>query len=315
MTPSTDHGLHVVLGAGPAGTTLVEELASRGERVRHVSRSGIATSPPGVETARGDVSTPDGAVAATEGASVVYHAVNVDYHRQVRTMPAIAEAVLTAARTHDAKLVVLDTLYPYGTADGGHITERTPWSATSEKGRMRADLDRRYLRAHTDGEVRVALGRSADFFGPRVLNSTLGGAFFPAALRGEPAMALGDISLTHSYSFIADTARGLAELGVRDDGDGRVWHLPTAPAVSTRRVHRIVEELLGRPLHVEVLDRPVAFGPFDERFMAEYAELFYQHRIPQNMVSRDFEEAFSTSPTPLPKALAATIAWYRDAGQ
>lgn len=306
-------GTHVVLGAGPAGTTLAHELATRGLPVRHVDRNAITGSPPGVETVRADISTPAAATAATEGAAVIYHAVNVAYHLQVEVMPRIAAAVLAAATAHGAKLVVLDTLYPYGTADGEHITEQTPWAATSRKGTMRAELDREYLRAHAAGRARVALGRSADFFGPRVLSSTLGGAFFPAALAGEPVMAMGDISLPHSYSYIPDIARGLAQLGIADDADGRVWHLPTVPAVSTAEVHRIVADLLGRPVRVEVLDRPVARGPFDEVFMAEYAEMFYQHQVPQHMVSAPFEAAFGIHPTPLRTALAATIAWYRDA--
>ena len=154
------------------------------------------------------------------------------------------------------------------------------------------------------------LGRSADFFGPGVINSTLGGAFFPGALTGTPALGLGDLTLPHSYTYIRDVARGLVTLGTDDRGDGRVWHLPTNPAVSTDTVHEIVEEITGQPLVVEVMTEPVAHGPFDAQFMAEYAEMFYQHRIAQNMVSTDFESTFGVHPTPLREALAATLAWY-----
>lgn len=302
--------LHVVLGAGPAGTAIAAELAGRGFRVRHVDRRAIEPADDRIETIQADLSDPEAAVAATEGATTIYHAVNVAYHLQVEVLPGIADAILTAARTHGARLVVLDTLYPYGTAGGEAITEETPWATTSRKGRLRADLDRRYLNAHAAGEVRVALGRAADFFGPGVVFSTLGGAFFPGALSGEPALAFGDIDLPHSYSFIRDVARGLVTLGTDERGDGRIWHLPTNPAVSTAQVHRFVEESTGRPLHLEVLDEPVAYGPFDEQFMSEYAEMFYQHQIPQNMISADFERTFDVHPTPWRDALGETIAWY-----
>ena len=302
--------LHVVLGAGPAGTTLAAELADRGLRVRHVDRKQLEPVRPGVETVQADLSTAEAATAATEGAAVVYHAVNVAYHLQVPLLPGIAEAVLAAVRTHGARLVVLDTLYPYGAADGEAITEQTPWAATSRKGRLRADLDRRYLAAHASGEARVVLGRSADFFGPGVLASTLGGAFFPGALTGGPALALGDIDLPHSYTYIGDVARGLATLGTDDRGDGSVWHLPTVPARTTAEVHALVEEITGRPLQVEVMAEPRAYGPFDEQFMAEYAEMFYQHLVPQNVVSTAFETTFGVRPTPLREALAATVDWY-----
>ncbi|MDF0530988.1 NAD-dependent epimerase/dehydratase family protein [Tsukamurella sp. 8F] len=307
------HGdLHVVLGAGPAGTAIVRELLGRGRRVRHVNRSPIADAHEAVETAVADVSSADQACVATAGATTIYHAVNVPYHLQVAQMPRIADAVIAAGARNDARVVVLDTLYPYGEADGEAITEETPWSAISSKGRMRAELDRRYLDAHAAGHVRVALGRSADFYGPGVMNSTLGGAFFPAALSGGHAVVFGDIDLPHSYSYIRDVAAGLVDLGTADDtACGRIWHLPTVPAESTRNVIACVGRILGREVPTRIVAEPGAVGPFDEQFMREYAEMFYQHRVPQNMVSATFERAFHRSPTPLSEGLTATIDWYR----
>jgi nucleoside-diphosphate-sugar epimerase len=307
------NSLHVVLGAGPAGTAIAAELVEHGHRVRHVSRSEIPETDERIERVQADLSTPEAAIAAAEGAAVVYHAVNVPYHLQVSTLPGITEAVLAAVAHHGARLVVLDTLYPYGEADGEAITERTPWAATSRKGKLRAELDRRYLEAHDKGEASVVLGRAADFFGPSVVNSSLGGAFFPGAITGGPAVGIGDLTLPHSYTYIKDVARGLAALGADPRGDGRVWHLPTNPATSTEEVHGMVAELTGRELDVRVMSEPKAFGPFDEQFMAEYAEMFYQHVIPQNMVSADFEAAFGLRPTPWREALAATVDWYRAA--
>jgi nucleoside-diphosphate-sugar epimerase len=301
--------LHVVLGSGPAGSTLAGDLVRRGLRVRNVSRSAPKQPLDGVEYATADLSDPTQATEATAGAAVLYHCVNVPYHLQVEQMPRIAEAILAAAERHEARLVVLDTLYPYGEADGEHITEATPWAATSRKGRMRAELDRRYL----DAPVPVAAGRAADFYGPGVLNSTLAGAVFPAALQDEPVLTIGDIDLPHSYSFIGDVARGLATLGTDTRGDGRIWHLPTVPAHTTREVLDLIAKEVGHPLKQHNLAKAEPYGPFDATFMAEYAEMFYQHTTPQNMVSAAFEEAFGVHPTPLPEGIAQTVAWYRAA--
>jgi nucleoside-diphosphate-sugar epimerase len=304
------HHLHVVLGAGPAGTATAAELAARGHRVRHVSRGEIPHVDARIERRRADVSTPEAAIAATEGAAVIYHAVNVPYHLQIDALPGITEALIAAASHHDARLVVLDTLYPYGTADGEAITERTPWAATSRKGRMRAALDERYLEAHRGGEARTVMARAADFFGPGVFNATFGGAFFPGAITGSPSLAIGDITLPHSYTYIKDVAAGLASLGADEAGDGRVWHLPTNPAVPTADLHRIVESITGRPLQIELITEAVPYGPFDKQFMDEFAEMFYQYEIPQNMVSAAFETAFGVRPTPMRRALEETVAWY-----
>ncbi|MFE8922651.1 NAD-dependent epimerase/dehydratase family protein [Streptomyces rochei] len=303
---------HTVLGSGPAGTALARELVRRGHRVRLVDRKGDGPALEGVERFAADVSTAEGARAAIGAAAVVYHCVNVGYHLQTEVMPRVQEAVLAAVGEAGARLVVLDTLYPYGETGGAVMTEDSPWQATSRKGRMRAELDERYLSAHREGTARVVLGRSADFVGPGVLNSSLGAAVFPAALTGGEVAGLGDIDLPHSYTDIRDVAAGLATLGERPEGDGRVWHLPTAPAVSTREIHAMIEERVGRPLNVVVVAEPRPFGPFDERFMAEYAEMFYQHTEPQIMDSSAFERTFGAVPTPLADTVDATVAWYEE---
>lgn len=260
---------------------------------------------------RGDVATAEGAAAAVRGAGVVYHCVNVAYHLQIEVMPRIQRAVLGAVEAAGARLVVLDTLYPYGETHGEVMTEDTPWRATALKGRMRAELDERYLAAHREARTSVVLGRSADFVGPGVLNSTLGAAVFPGALTGSEVLTLGDIDLRHSYTDIRSVAAGLATLGESPHGDGRVWHLPTAPALTTRAVLHMIEERVGRPLKIVTLDEPRPFGPFDQVFMDAYAEMFYQHTEPQIVDSGAFEAAFRTRPPSMAETLDATLAWYR----
>ncbi|MDF4252297.1 NAD-dependent epimerase/dehydratase family protein [Streptomyces sp. WMMB303] len=310
MTAATG-SLHTVLGAGPAGTSVALELARRGHAVRLVDRAGSGEPLGGAERLKGDVGTVDGALAAVEGADVVYHCVNVAYHLQVDVMPGIQGAVLGAVARTGARLVVLDTLYPYGETHGEVMTEDTPWRAASAKGRMRAALDENYLAAHAEGRAKVVLGRSADFVGPRVLNSTLGGAVFPAALMDGEVLALGDIDLRHSYTNILDVARGLAVLGENPSGDGRVWHLPTAPARTTREILTALGDLVGRPLRTVTVNEARPFGPFDETFMNSYAEMFYQHTEPQIMDSTAFQQEFDIESTPIETTLRETLAWYR----
>lgn len=137
------------------------------------------------------------------------------------------------------------------------------------------------------------------------------GPLLLSVLTGGEVFTFGDTSLPHSYSYIGDVAAGLATLGENENGDVRIWHLPTVPAVSTAHVLGIVAELVGKPLDVHNLQRAEPAGPFDKTFMDGYEEMFYQYRVPQNMVSDAFEKHFGTRPTPLRDGLLATVAWYR----
>jgi hypothetical protein len=137
----------------------------------------IPNAPAGVETHIADVSSAEQAIEATAGAATIYHAINVSYRLQVELMPGIGEAVVTASERHGARLVVLDTLYPYGEADGDAITEQTPWAATSRKGRMRTELTD--LMPHSDAKSslqnclvrRIRVSRGTVSFHVRVASS------------------------------------------------------------------------------------------------------------------------------------------------
>ncbi|MCT2589034.1 NAD-dependent epimerase/dehydratase family protein [Streptomyces sp. N2-109] len=309
----SDQRPHVVLGTGPAGRTLAGELLSRGHQVRSVNRSGRADLPSGATLVTADVTDPHQLRQVTDGAAAVYNCTHVPYEQQVQVLPLIQQSLLTALGPTGTPLVVVDTLSLYGPTGGVPMTEQTPFAATSGKGRIRAELTERYLAAHQRGDVRVALGMAADFFGPWTFVSSLGATTFPNALRGEPVPAFGDPDLPHSYSYLPDVATGLATLGERPEAWGRLWHLPVAPALTTRQVHGLIAELTGRPVHTHVVPEPVPYGPFDAAFMAEYAELFYWHTEPFVMDDSAFTQTFGLHATPMAEALRTTTDWFRRA--
>ncbi len=311
---TTEQGrdLHLIFGTGPAGTTLSEVLIAQNKRVRCVNRSGKANLPPGVELQAGDALDPAAVRELCKDAAVVYHCANVPYPQQVELMPRFGANIIEGAARTNAKLVVLDTLYMYGETHGAPMTEEAPYAATTRKGRMRAQLAEGYLAAHEAGTVRVALGRAADFYGPRVLNSALGDRVFPPALAGKPMQLFGNLELPHSYGYIGDVARGLATLAERDEALGRAWLLPVAAPLTQRAMAKLIAEQLGQPVRTQALPKLAirAFGLVDP-FMREFVEMFYQYTEPQIVDSGAFEQAFGLSATPIDNALRATIAWYK----
>jgi nucleoside-diphosphate-sugar epimerase len=179
--------LHVVLGAtGGSGGAVVRELASRGERVRAVSRKPAADLPEGVEQLAADAADPAQTRTACQGATVVYHCAQPPYQRWAAQFPPLTQSIADAAAGVGARLVYADNLYAYGPVHGP-ITEDLPWLATTRKGRVRALMAERLLSAHRSGTLEVAIGRSSDYYGPGGANSVVGDILFGAAATGERA--------------------------------------------------------------------------------------------------------------------------------
>lgn len=305
--------LHVIFGTGPVGLTLADELLAQGKRVRLVNRSGKSVVPAGAELIKGDAMQPNVVRELTKSAAVVYHAANVAYQDQVEVMPAMQKSVLEGVAASGAKLVVMDTLYMYGITHGKAMTESTPFAATTRKGQMRAQLAENYIKAHRDGTVPVTLARAADFYGPRVLNSTLGDRVFPQALAGQRLQLLGNIDLPHSYSYIGDVARSLATLGQHEEAYGRAWHVPImSPTMTQRQIATLIGTVLGKPTQTLALPKVAvqAFGLFDP-FMREFVEMFYQYQEPQIVDASAIAQTFGLEATPVEEAIRATIRWYQ----
>ena len=309
MTPLHPE-LHVIFGTGPVGLTLAEQLLAEGRAVRLVNRSGSLDEPLGAELRRGDASDARTVLDLARGATHLYHALHAPYPEWPERLPRLQENLIEAAAATGAVLVVVDTLYLYGAAGERPITEATPHLARSRKGRLRAQLAWGYLQAHRAGHARVTVGRASDFYGPRALNSALGQFFFPAALAGRPVLTLGDTTLAHSYSYVPDVARGLIALGRQEEAHGADWLLPTITP-TTREVIAALAQELERPVEeFNVPDLARAQGLFDETFLHEYGELFYQYTEPQ-IVDSTAVERFGAFPTPLSEGLRNTLDWYR----
>ncbi len=307
------HELHVIFGSGPVGSTIAEELQHRGKQVRLINRSGKANVSTDIEVVAGDAMNTTVVRDLSKDASVVYNCMNVPYAEWTETLFHLQENLIAGAGVANAKLIVTDTLYMYGETHGRVMTEATPHSATTRKGQLRAKLASAYLQAHKDEKVRVAIGRAADFFGPRVLNSALGERVFPAALTHKSVVLLGNINLPHSYSYMKDVARGLIILGERDEALGQDWLLPVAPAVTQREMCGIIGKELGYPLRIQAIPKLlVRLLGISSIQMREFVEMMYEYTEPQIVDASTFKQTFGMDATPLDEALRATISWYRD---
>jgi len=304
---------HVVFGTGQVGRPLVQQLVAAGHDVVAVNRAGHAELP-GARVVAGDASDAASTSTICAGADVVYFCLNaMNYGRWDQEFPPLQRGVLAGAARAQARLVVLDNLYSYGPPQGRALVETMAAKPTSKKSGTRALMTEDLQSAHAAGQVQVAIGRASDFFGPGAVASALGETVFTAALTGGRAQVMGDPEQPHSYSYVPDVAAGLAVLGTAPAAIGEIWHLPVAPARTTRHIIDQVYRAAGHP------PRLLAAGSMTLRALGlvqpslrEYLHTLYQFTDPWIVDDSKFRTAFGMAATPLDDALDATLAWYRD---
>jgi nucleoside-diphosphate-sugar epimerase len=309
-----DTGLHVVFGAGQIGPLLAERLLASGKRVRVVRRSPAPVRVQGIEEVRGDAMDAEFVAEAARGAEAVYHCINSPYFAKVwaATLPRIQANLVAGAGRAGARLVVLDNLYAYGRTGGRPMSEDTPQAPSSRKGEIRARLHDDLVAAVRRGEVRAAIGRASDFFGPGAWEgSFLGARFWPRVLAGRTGMVLANPDVRHTFHFSRDVAAGLAALGLDPGADG-LWMLPCAPAVTTRDLVARCAAALGRPIPIRRVPRiALAAAGLVVPIVREVREMAYQWEEPFVVDDARFRARFGDLATPLDEAARQTVAYAR----
>lgn len=304
---------HVVFGTGQVGHPLVEQLVASGHDVVAVNRDGRGTVA-GARFLGGDAADPSFTRQVCAGADAVHFCLNaMHYDRWTAEFPPLQRGVLAGAAAAGARLVVLDNLYAYGPAQGRPLVETMPANPTSSKSATRAAMTDELLTAHSRGDVEVVIGRASDYFGPGAMRSALGETVFLPALTGKTAQVMGDPSQLHSYSYTPDVAAALITLAGADGVTGQVWHLPVAPARTTRQIVDRLYELTGHTPRLLAAGRTTlrTIG-FVKPAMREYLHTLYQFSDPWVVDDAKYRNAFGDTATPLDDALATTLAWYAD---
>lgn len=260
----------------------------------------------------GDATDPAFVATVMAGASVVYQCLNPPYTKWPELFPPLQAGVLDAAARAGAKFVGMDNLYMYGPTGGRPMTEDLPYLATGSKGSTRAQMARDVLDAHRAGRVRATLGRASDYFGPGGVDSAMGARVFEAAVSGKKAQILGDADQPHSYSYIPDIARGLVTLGEHEQADGHAWHLPNAPALTTREFIEKVFAASGTEPRIQAMPKPLVnvialFNPS----VRELKEMLYEFEEPFVVDSSRFTATFGEAATPVDVAILRTVDWFR----
>ncbi|MCQ4119565.1 NAD-dependent epimerase/dehydratase family protein [Rhodococcus tibetensis] len=303
--------IEIVTGAGLVGTTVAQQLAEQGRRVRVLTRSGSGPEHPLIERRPVDVSDASALRAAFEGTTAVYHCIHAAYTAEAweRTLPAAEQTVLAAAGEVGAVVVFPESLYSYDT-EQQPMTETTPRTATTGKRGIRARL----LDARSASSTPTVSVVASDFFGPQVLTAHAGERMVPVVLAGKTMRVLGSADTPHSFTFVPDLAAAMIIAAHDRELWDSVLHAPTVPAVTQRQMVQAYADAAGVPApKVSALPGWVlrAIGRVHEG-SRELAEMMYQFEKPFVMDSSASEKRLGLKPTPLPQAAEQTVQWWRE---
>ncbi|WDZ86849.1 NAD-dependent epimerase/dehydratase family protein [Micromonospora cathayae] len=298
---------HVIVGAGPVGTATARLLADRGDRVLLVSRRGRGPAHPAIERIAADATDADRLTALTGSATALYNCANPAYHRWPTDWPPIASALTTAAARTGAVLVTAGNLYGYGPVDGP-MTERTPERPNSTKGAVRVRMWAEASAAHRAGRLRATEVRASDFLGAGA-HSVANNLVLPRAATGRPVVVPADPDAPHSWTYVGDLARTLVAVADDERAWGRIWHAPSPPPVSVRRLAEITASRAGaRPPRIIRLPRAaLTLGGLVNREVRELREIAYQFYRPFVLDSTETTAALGVTCTPLDEAIDATL--------
>ena len=303
---------HLVVGAGPVGSTTAVRLADLGHQVTVLSRSGRGPAHEGVQLVAGDATDVDTLVDLLDGSGALVNAANPAYHRWPQDWPPLHRAMCTAAERSGALLVVMDNLYALGAGAAMPMHERSPMNPSGHKGAVRAEMATTLLEAHAAGRMRAALVRASDFYGPLVNDSAFGERVVPRVIAGKKVSLLGSLDVPHSVSYMPDVAATIAAVITTPAAAGRTWLVPNAPAVTQRQVVEAFARAAGTEAKVSAAPRiAITLGGLFVPLLRELKETWYQFAEPWTTDSTVTEAELGLTATPLSVGAAATVEWWR----
>jgi nucleoside-diphosphate-sugar epimerase len=303
---------HLVIGSGPVGSGIAQRLADQGSPVTVFTRSGTGPVHPSITLAKGDAVDAAALARHAEGAATIFNCANPPYHRWGTDWPPMHQAIMTAAERTGAVVVMMDNLYAFGTDRPMPMKPTDPLLATGEKGSVRARMATELLAAHAAGRLRATLARASDFYGPGVVDASLGERVVPRVLAGKKVSVLGRVDVPHSVTYMPDVVATMVTIATDERAWGQAWHVPSAPAVSQRDAVQALAKAAGTTVQVgSVPNLALTVGGLFNPSLKALKEVLYQFDKPWIIDASLTEQTFGLAATPLAEGAAATVAWWR----
>jgi UDP-glucose 4-epimerase len=253
----------VVGGAGFIGSALVRHLAAEGPvRVLDDLSTGHAANiagVDGVEFVQGSLLDADVARAAVRGASRVYHLATLGVRHSIHDPVANHEVNATgtlrllelARELGTERFVYVSTSEVYGTAETVPMDEDHPTRPHTVYGGAKL-AGEAYTRAyHTTYGLPTVVVRPFNAYGPRSHHEGDSGEVIPKfvvrAKNGLAPLIFGDGRQTRDFTYVDDSARGIAAAGVAPEVVGRTVNLGSGREITVLELADIITAAVERP--------------------------------------------------------------------
>ncbi|MBF0254235.1 MAG: GDP-mannose 4,6-dehydratase [Candidatus Omnitrophica bacterium] len=267
--PSPQKTALVTGGAGFIGSHLVDELVRRRYRVRVLDNlcNGkrenlrIDAAEARVEFIKGDVTRPADLDRAMEGARTVFHLAclgvrhslaHPEENHHVNALGTLR--TLEAARRHKVRrFVYCSSSEVYGTARTTPMKEEHPTHPCTVYGAGKL-AGESYARAFfLSYGLPAVIIRPFNTYGPRSHHEGDAGEMIPKSivrtLAGEDIVIFGDGSQTRDFTYVTDSARGLAMAAADERLVGKTFNLGTGRSYTILQIARMVRDAALKPRH------------------------------------------------------------------
>jgi nucleoside-diphosphate-sugar epimerase len=291
--------MQTILGSsGVIGKELAKALPKYTKKIRLVSRNPKKVNE-GDELFKANLFNADETMKAVEGSEVVYLTVGLEYDVNVwRTQwPPLMKNVIDACKKNNSKFVFFDNVYSYGRVNGW-MTEETPIKPDSEKGKVRAKLNKMIMDEVKQGNLKAIIAKAADFYGPETLTSFVNIMVFENFKKGKKAQWFIDVNKKHSFTYTPDAGKGTAILGNIDSAYNQIWHLPTNKnALTGKEFIELAAKAMGvKPEYMVVKKWMVKMLGMFNKVVKESIEMLYQNDSDYLFDSTNFEKTFNYKP-------------------
>ena len=302
--------MQTILGCnGAIGQEVQKQLQKYTDSVRLVSRTPRKLFE-NYELFPADLTQREQVFNAVRGSEIVYLLVGFEYKISVwkEQWPKLMRNVIDACIENNSKLVFFDNVYAIGGDNVKHITEESPFSPTSNKGEIRAMIDKMLLEEISKGRINAIIARAPDFFGPIKETSMLMNMVYDNFEKGKKAQWLCNAKVVHSMGYTADLAYGTALLGNTADAYNQIWNLPTDKPISGEKwINLFANEMLVTPKYQVMPPFMLKGLGLFIPILKEIYEMTYQNDRDYYFDSSKFENYFKYKPTSNSEAVRQTV--------